>query len=251
MGHSGSKLPERIDWREKGCVSSVKMQKSNNCWSYATATAIEGAFCKAHGPMESLSIQQQNDCMSDETCPSSCLNGCWVRKGLELVKSMGGLMTEEDYPNIDHAHCNKDCKFDPFKIAVPLHDHGLVDENEESVKAALVEYGPLGVGVCTDGFLPGYQNYKGGALHMTTGCSKNCDITHAVGLVGYGSLIKGGQQLDYWIIKNSWGPSWGDQGFFKILRNNTNMCHVNDKANWALAGKGSRALARAHIVNGK
>ena len=94
-----------------------------------------------------------------------------MRIGLELVKSQGGLMTENDYPtDTFHPHiCNQDCKFDPLKIAAPLNDHGKVDENEEAVKAALVEYGPLGVGVCTDGFLPGYQNYKGGALHMITG----------------------------------------------------------------------------------
>ena len=101
---------------------------------------------------------------------TSCFWGCWVRKGLELVKSQGGLMTEKDYPTEKfHPQCNKDCKFDPLKIAAPLHDHGKVEENEESVKAALVEYGPLGIGVCTDGFTSGYQNYKGGATHIIQG----------------------------------------------------------------------------------
>jgi len=251
FSHSGSRLPERIDWREKGCVSSVKLQHAQNCWSYATATAVEGAFCKANGTVQSLSTQQQNDCM-DDRCPYSCDKGCWVRIGLELVRSQGGLMTEKDYPTEKfHPQCNKECKFDPLKIAAPLHDHGKVDENEESVKAALVEYGPLGIGVCTDGLRSGYQNYKGGATHIIQGCSEDCSINHAVGLVGYDSLMKDGQRMDYWIIKNSWGPDWGDQGFFKVLRNNSNMCHVNNKANWALSGRSGTTDSRSRIVPGK
>ena len=80
-------------------------------------------------------------------------------------------------------------------------------------------------------------------------CSEDCSINHAVGLVGYDSLMKDGQRMDYWIIKNSWGPDWGDQGFFKVLRNNSNMCHVNNKANWALSGRSGTTDAR--IVPGK
>ncbi|KAJ6739128.1 CYSTEINE PROTEASE RD19C-RELATED [Salix koriyanagi] len=193
-----SDLPEDFDWRDKGAVGPVKNQGScGSCWSFSATGALEGAHFLATGELVSLSEQQLVDC--DHECdpeePGSCDSGCnggLMNSAFEYSLKAGGLMREEDYPYTDQ------------------------------IAANLVKNGPLAVAINAV-FM---QTYIGG-VSCPYICSRRLD--HGVLLVGYGSAGYAPVRMKekpYWIIKNSWGEKWGENGFYKICRGR-NVCGVD------------------------
>jgi cathepsin L len=91
--------------------------------------------------------------------------------------------------------------------------------------------GPVSVAV--DFSLEQFKSYNGGIFSNTT-CSSN-NLNHGVLVVGYGTqIMKSGKPVDYWIVKNSWGPGWGESGYIRIARNLNNMCGIATFANYPL-----------------
>ncbi|PSS26028.1 Cysteine protease [Actinidia chinensis var. chinensis] len=219
-------LPADFDWRDHGAVASVKNQGScGSCWSFSTTGALEGANFLATGKLVSLSEQQLVDC--DHECdpeePGSCDSGCnggLMNSALEYTLKAGGLMREEDYPysGTDRGTC----KFDKTKIAASVANFSVVSLDEDQIAANLVKNGPLAVAINAV-FM---QTYVGG-VSCPYICSKRLD--HGVLLVGYGSAGYAPirmKEKPYWIIKNSWGESWGENGFYKICQGR-NVCGVD------------------------
>ncbi|KAK6916616.1 Cathepsin propeptide inhibitor domain (I29) [Dillenia turbinata] len=219
-------LPEDFDWREKGAVTPPKNQGAcGSCWSFSTTGALEGANFIATGKMVSLSEQQLVDC--DHECdpeePGSCDSGCnggLMTSAFEYALKAGGLMREEDYPytGTDRGAC----KFDKTKIAASVANFSVVSLDEDQIAANLVKNGPLAVGINAV-FM---QTYVGG-VSCPYICSKRLD--HGVLLVGYGSSGYAPirmKEKPYWIIKNSWGENWGENGYYKICRGH-NVCGVD------------------------
>ncbi|KAH7575016.1 hypothetical protein JRO89_XS02G0035700 [Xanthoceras sorbifolium] len=218
-------LPEDFDWREKGAVTPVKNQGScGSCWSFSTTGALEGAHFLSTGKLVSLSEQQLVDCDHEcdpeeaGSCDSGC-NGGLMNSAFEYTLKAGGLMREEDYP---YAGTDGTCKFDKTKIVASVSNFSVVSLDEDQIAANLVKNGPLAVAINAV-FM---QTYIGG-VSCPYICSKHLD--HGVLLVGYGSAGYAPVRLKekpYWIIKNSWGETWGENGFYKICRGR-NICGVD------------------------
>ncbi|KAM7479340.1 hypothetical protein LguiA_027553 [Lonicera macranthoides] len=228
-------LPTDFDWREKGAVTAVKNQGScGSCWSFSTTGALEGANFLATGKLESLSEQQLVDC--DHECdpdePRSCDSGCnggLMNSAFEYALKSGGLMREQDYPYTGTDRGT--CQFDKSKIVASVANFSMVSLNEDQIAANLVKNGPLAVAINAV-FM---QTYVGG-VSCPYICSRRLD--HGVLLVGYGladySPIRM-KEKPYWIIKNSWGESWGERGYYKICRGR-NICGVDSMVSTVAAG---------------
>ena len=106
------------------------------------------------------------------------------------------------------------CKKDVLK-SVRIDDWKPLSQNESELAQQLVELGPISVGLDADQL----QFYHRGIFDPFFGCSD--ELNHAVLMVGYGSANK-----DFWIIKNSWGKKWGEQGYFRIRRGKA-TCGIN------------------------
>ncbi|KAF8020280.1 hypothetical protein BT93_G0858 [Corymbia citriodora subsp. variegata] len=219
-------LPGDFDWRDHGAVSPVKNQGScGSCWSFSATGALEGAHYLATGKLVSLSEQQLVDC--DHECdpeePGSCDSGCnggLMNSAFEYTLKAGGLMREEDYPYTGTDRGS--CKFDKSKIVASVANFSVVSLNEDQIAANLVKNGPLAIAINAV-FM---QTYVGG-VSCPYICSKRLD--HGVLLVGYGSAGYSPirmKEKPYWIIKNSWGENWGENGFYKICRGR-NICGVD------------------------
>lgn len=194
-----SELPDAIDWSSKNAVTPVKNQEQcGSCWSFSTTGAIEGIHAITTGNLVSLSEQQLVDCSTDygnEGC-----NGGMPIWAYQYVIDNGGLCSEDAY-----AYTAQDgtCQASKCKSVASISGYVNVTINSgEALKEALAKQ-PVSVIIEADQLT--FQFYNGGVL--TTGCGNNLD--HAVLAVGYGSL--NGQE--YWKVKNSWGTSWGMNGY--------------------------------------
>merc|ERR1712168_1566739 len=133
-----------------------------------------------------------------------------------------GMMSDADYPYVSGDTSDAEtCVYDPSLTQVGLTGYDtLPANNHDAVMAHLAEVGPLSIAV--DASV--WHTYTGGVF---TGCSfdENISINHGVQLVGYGSDFSALGVYDYWLVRNSWGESWGENGFIKLLR--TQECGVN------------------------
>ena len=211
--------PDAFDWRDKGVVTDVKNQSGcGSCWSFGTTGNLEGLYALKKGVIKTFSEQFLIDC---DTQDNGCEGGYMIN-AFDWIKENGGFMSEEDYPFTGQKGT---CKQDPSKF-VDMKVVGYVklgfplgnllfpcDENE--MKEFLYQTGPLAVAINAAPL----QYYTGGIIDDDN-CS-NADINHAVTLVGYGTDSK-----DYWIVKNSWGKNWGENGYFRIARGKA-TCGIN------------------------
>lgn len=209
-------IPSSLDWRNKGAVTNVKDQGScGACWAFSATGAIEGINEIVTGSLVSLSEQELIDC--DRSYNNGC-NGGLMDYTYEFVVKNGGIDTEQDYPFKGR---DGTCNSNKLKRRVVSID-GYVDvppNNEQELQQAVATQ-PVSVGIC--GSERAFQLYSGGIF--TGPCSTSLD--HAVLIVGYDS--KNG--VDYWIVKNSWGTSWGINGYMHIIRNSGNsagVCGIN------------------------
>ena len=215
--------PDAWDWREKGYVSPVKDQGScGSCWAFSTVGNLEGLYYKEKQTMVTLSEQMLVDC---DTYDSGC-NGGLMENTFTWLKENGGIMTDTDYP---YKGRKGTCQSDETKY-VDMQITGYtklgsgsstwdpVDEDE--IKEFLYETGPLAVALNANPL----QTYSSGILDKTSSQCPTSGMNHAVTMVGYGH--DDSQDKDYWIVKNSWGKNWGEDGYFRIRRG-TGCCGIN------------------------
>ncbi|KAJ4703659.1 Cysteine proteinase RD21a [Melia azedarach] len=214
--------PSSLDWRKKGVVTGIKNQGNcGSCWSFSTTGAIEGINALVTGELVSLSEQELIDCDSTNY---GC-DGGYMDYAFEWIINNGGIDTESDYPytGVDGT-CNN-AKEETKVVTIDGYED--VEESDSALLCAVVQQ-PISVGM--DGSAIDFQLYTGGIYDGD--CSDNPDdIDHAVLIVGYGS--EDGE--DYWIVKNSWGTSWGIDGYFYIMRNTSleyGKCAINAMASY-------------------
>eukprot|EP01016_Furgasonia_blochmanni_P017734 TRINITY_DN2041_c0_g1_i1.p1 TRINITY_DN2041_c0_g1~~TRINITY_DN2041_c0_g1_i1.p1 ORF type:complete len:369 (-),score=94.42 TRINITY_DN2041_c0_g1_i1:876-1982(-) len=210
-------LPQSVDWREQGAVQDVKDQgKCGSCWAFSSTGALEGLHHIKTGQLLNLSEQVIIDCSRDYG-NFGCRGG-WMDDALYYTQ-IEGIELEETYPYI----ASDQLCADHWKQKLKLNTgYKGVKHDLDQVLAAVAQQ-PISVAIEAD--LDIFQFYTGGVIDKET-CG--IDLDHAVLIIGYGTEQANGTNTDYWIVKNSWGPDWGEQGYFRLKRSEGyGICGIN------------------------
>lgn len=198
--------PDSIDWRQKNAVTPVKDQgQCGSCWSFSTTGAVEGAYAIKTGKLVSFSEQQLVDC-SYSYGNHGC-NGGMMQNAFTYIHDHG-LTTEINYP-YTAASSRSSCQ--TYNAETYLSGCVSVTPNSELQLTYAVAKGPVSIAIEAD--TKAFQLYKSGVFDDVAACGTNID--HGVLVIGYGN--ENGK--DYWLVKNSWSATWGDQGYIKLVRN--------------------------------
>lgn len=220
---SNIRIPESVDWRKDGLVTPVKDQGDcGSCWAFSTTGSLEGQNKKKTGQLVSLSEQNLIDCSKPEG--NLGCEGGMMDDGFRYIEKNHGIDSEESYPYIAQDGM---CHFK--KSAVGATCSGFVDisaGDEDALKKAVATVGPISVAI--DASVESFKEYKSG-VYDETSCSSTA-LDHGVLIVGYGT--ENGK--DYWLVKNSWGDSWGLGGYIKMARNKNNQCGIATMASYPL-----------------
>ncbi|XP_053963703.1 procathepsin L [Anastrepha obliqua] len=216
-------VPDAFDWRSKGGVTPVKYQGDcGSCWTFATTGAIEGHTFRATGKLPTLSEQNLVDCGPIDYGLNGC-DGGFQEYAFAFIKDVQkGVAPSDKYPYLD----KKDtCKYDPAtKAALVKGFAAIKPKDEKTMKEVVATLGPL---ACSVNALETLLLYKKG-IYADEECNKG-EVNHAILVVGYGS--ENGQ--DYWIVKNSWDKTWGEEGYFRLPRG-CNFCGIADECSYPI-----------------
>lgn len=216
-------LKDEVNWVKEGKVSKVKNQgQCGSCYSFAATGSLEGQWFKKTRKLVSMSEQQIVDC-SGKYGNQGC-GGGWYGSAWDYIKDAGGVEGENDYPYEAYRGW---CHFKESKVVAT--DTGTVDVeegSEEALQQAIAEVGPIAVAI--DASHSSFQRYSEGVYYEPWCGNGQSDLDHAVLAVGYGN--EDGQ--DYWLVKNSWGDYWGDDGYIKMIRNEDNNCGIATAAQY-------------------
>ncbi|XP_061676257.1 procathepsin L-like isoform X2 [Syngnathoides biaculeatus] len=228
--------PTSVDWRDRGCVTSVKMQvkrpdgeksfkswrkvpsgcvqgSCGSCWAFSAAGALEGQLARTSGRLVDLSPQNLMDC-SGKYGNRGCFGG-FISGAFRYVIDNGGIDSEEFYPYVGRSG---QCRYSAAHRAANCSGFTVLPRGDEgALKRAVAAVGPVSVAV--DASRPTFAFYSSG-VYDDASCSRK--VNHAVLAVGYGAL----RGKPYWLVKNSWGFSYGDGGYIRMARNKTNQCGI-------------------------
>jgi len=202
-------LPASVDWRTKGAVTPIKNQgQCGSCWSFSTTGSLEGLNFITNGKLLSFSEQQLVDC-SGAYGNQGC-DGGWPFWALEYTQKEG-IELESTYP---YKAVDTKCTYSASSV-VFTNTGGYLNvtaQNEVALAEAVVG---APTSICIEADQPVFQLYTGGVI---TSNSCGTQLDHAVLAVGYDTTSAG---KDYWIVKNSWGASWGLSGYVWIGKSNS------------------------------
>jgi len=215
--------PSSVDWRTQGYVTPIKDQgQCGSCWSFSAAAGIEGAHFKATQKLVSFSEQNLVDC-STKQGNQGC-NGGLMDYAFTYVISNGGLDTEASYP---YTARDGSCKYKAESSGGTISKFvDVTSGSEAALESALATIGPISVAI--DASHNSFQFYKKGIYNEPLCSSKNLD--HGVTAVGYGAT----GASNYWIVKNSWGTSWGDAGYIQMSKDKRNQCGIATAASYPI-----------------
>jgi len=207
--------PTDIDWVSKGAVTPVKDQgQCGSCWAFSTTGSVEGAHQIATGKLISLAEQQLVDCAGSQG--NQGCNGGLMDNAFEYIIANGGLGLEADY---QYTASDGSCK--KVDSAATISSYKDVGTTEAALTKAL-NIGPISIAIEAD--QSGFQFYSGGVFSGT--CGKQLD--HGVLLVGQ---YVSDSSNKYWKVKNSWGASWGEEGYIRLAKGK-DMCGLSDAASY-------------------
>jgi cathepsin L len=222
---SSAAVPDSIDWREAGAVTPVKDQgQCGSCWTFSATGSIEGAWKLANHTLVSLSEQNLVDC-SKNGGNKGC-DGGLMDEAFKYVIQNNGLDVESTYPYT--AKDGTTCKFTVANVGARIKSFvDVASRNEDALKTAVGTVGPVSVAI--DASHNSFQLYESGVYHQLL-CSAT-RLDHGVLAVGYGTS----DNADYWLVKNSWGPKWGLNGYIQMSRNRSNNCGISTSAYYPVA----------------
>lgn len=219
------KIPDKMDWRKKGAVTPVKNQGAcGSCWAFSTTGSLEGAHFRVSHKLVSLSEQQLVDCSTIDG-NNGCSGGL-MDNAFKYIEEVGGLDTEDSYP---YKAIDDKCHFKNNSIGSKCSGFiDIVSGDEKALMEAVATMGPISVAIdATRNFM----FYKEGIFEDETCENGRFNLDHGVLLIGYGSDNK---TEDFWIVKNSWGTTWGEKGYIRMGRNLNNMCGIATYASYPL-----------------
>ncbi|GAB9467856.1 Papain-like cysteine protease c1 [Globisporangium polare] len=195
------KVPDEVDWVKKGGVTPVKNQgQCGSCWAFSTTGAVEGAAFVSDGKLPNLSEQELVDC--DNNGDMGC-NGGLMDHAFAWIEDNEGICSEDEYEYKAKQSTCQTCK-----EIVKVTGFQDVNPNDEHALQVAVAQQPVAVAIEAD--QRAFQFYSSGVFNLTCGTQ----LDHGVLAVGYGE--ENGQK--FWRVKNSWGGSWGEQGFIRLAR---------------------------------
>jgi len=219
-------LPKEVDWRSKGVTSAVKDQgQCGSCWAFASTALLESHIALKTGKLFNLSPEQIAMCAPN---PKHCggtggCEGATQELAFEYAKTTG-LYQEFQYPYVSYNGVDQKC-YTPTGTAPAVEKisgYTVLPTNDyKALLTAVATVGPVTISVDASA----WSSYAGGVFN---GCNQtNPDIDHAVVLEGYGVDEKTG--LKYWLVRNSWSPNYGENGYIRILRtdDDDNVCGMD------------------------
>ena len=248
---SGNVIPASVDWRNKGVLTAVKDQgQCGSCWAHASAEAIESQMALKTGQLYVLSQQQITACVPN---PNQCggTGGCsggTAELAYDYLSSTNGITEEWMYPYTsyfgDVAACITNTTI--VKPFVKINGYTLTKRNDATaLMDAIAHSGPLAISVDAST----WNTYESGIFQ---GCdySKNVTIDHGVQLVGYGNDAT--LNMDYWLVRNSWSASFGEDGFIRLFKEPTGtapQCGWDNQ--WVTMGGGCKGESQDMWVCGQ
>jgi C1A family cysteine protease len=213
-----SAAPKAVDWTLRFTKLSENQGGCGSCAFFATAGTIDAAYQLQKNRIIDTSEEELYDCVQDEADKQEC-GGQHVAFILDRVITTGSVETKNYYPYTAGTTYHGEACRTSTGVRNKLTKVFRVEwKNEEAAKLAVSKYGVCITQVLGDG--KGFQYYKSG-IYNGAEC-RGIEVNHAVALVGYGTE----NGVDFWKIRNSWGPGWGEKGNGRILRNKGNVCGI-------------------------
>lgn len=224
---ANSTMRAAADWRTASppVVTPIKDQgQCGSCWAFSTVAGLEGQWALAGNPLTSLSEQNLVDC-SQNWGNFGCGGGL-MDQGFTYIHDNNGIDTEASYP---YTAMDGKCVFNAANVGATLSDCKDVPQGDEGALAnAINMIGPMSVAI--DASHASFQLYTSGVYYEPECSSQFLD--HGVTAVGYGTDATAG--MDYYIVKNSWGTSWGNQGYIEMARNKNNNCGIASASSYPI-----------------
>ncbi|XP_067872691.1 procathepsin L-like [Heterodontus francisci] len=210
-----AEIPKSVDWRDKGYVTPVKNQGScGSCWAFSSTGALEGQTFKKTGNLISLSEQNLVDCsgpQGNEGC-----GGGWMENAFKYVHENHGIDSEAGYP---YTGTDDPCNYKIEYKATNCTNYFFVAKgNEKALARAVAKIGPISIAI--DATHQSFQFYQSG-IYYEPNCQTDV-MSHAVLVVGYGRESR----KSYWLVKNSYGVEWGNEGYILMSRDRENNCGI-------------------------